>query len=106
MLRYHTVQNLVSSRLLSKNVQIRIHKTEIQPVVLYRCETWSLTLGEEHRLSRFENRVLRRMIGRKTDEMAGGWRKLHNEALHNSYPPASIRMIKSSKIRWTEDECM
>jgi hypothetical protein len=54
-------QNLLSSHLLSKNLKIRIYKTIILPVVLYGCETWSLTLREEHRLRVFENRVLRRM---------------------------------------------
>jgi hypothetical protein len=53
---YHSVQNLLSSRLLSKNLKIRIYKTIILPVVLYGCETWSLTLREEHRLRVFENR--------------------------------------------------
>jgi hypothetical protein len=56
---YHSVQNLLSSRLLSKNVKIRVYKPMILPLVLYRCETWSLTLREEHRLRVFENRVLR-----------------------------------------------
>jgi hypothetical protein len=51
------------------------------PVVLYGCETWSLTLREEHRLRVFENRVLRRIFGPKGDEVTGGWRKLHNEEL-------------------------
>jgi hypothetical protein len=56
---YHSVLNLLSSRLLSKNLKIKIHKTIILPVVLYGCETWSLTLREERRLRVFENRVLR-----------------------------------------------
>jgi hypothetical protein len=60
---YHSVQNLLSSRLLSKNIKIRIRKTIILPVVLYGCGTWSLTLREEHRLRVFENRVLRRIFG-------------------------------------------
>jgi hypothetical protein len=50
---------------------------------MYECETWSLTLREEHRLRVFENRVLRRIFGPKRDEDTGGWRKLHNEELHN-----------------------
>jgi hypothetical protein len=54
---HHSVQNLLSSRLISKNLNIKIHKTVILPVVLYGCETWSLTLGEEHRLRVFENSV-------------------------------------------------
>jgi hypothetical protein len=80
---YYSVQNLLSSRLLSENVKIRIYKTIILPVVLYGCETWSLTLREEHRLRVFENRVLRRIFGPKRDEVIGGWRKLHNEELHD-----------------------
>jgi hypothetical protein len=64
-------------------MQIRIFKTIILPVVLYGCETWSLILRGEHRLRVFENRVLRRMFRPKRDEVTGGWRKLHNEELHN-----------------------
>jgi hypothetical protein len=60
---YHAVQNLLSSRLLSRNVKIKIYKTVVLPVVLYGCETLSLTFGEEHRLRVFENRVLRRIFG-------------------------------------------
>jgi hypothetical protein len=75
---YHPVQNLLSSHLLSKNVKIRIYVTIILPVVLYGCETWSLTLREEHRLRVFENRVLRKIIGPKRDEITGEWRKFHN----------------------------
>jgi hypothetical protein len=68
MLCYHSVQKLLSSRLLSKNIKIRIYKTVIFPVVLYGCETWSLTLREEHRLRVFEYRVLRKIFGPKRDE--------------------------------------
>jgi hypothetical protein len=70
---YHAVHNLLSSHLLSRNVKIKIYKIIILPVILYGCETWSLTLRKEHRLRVFENRVLRRM----RDEVTGGWRKLH-----------------------------
>jgi hypothetical protein len=63
-----------------KNLKIRIYKTIVLPVVLYGCETWFLTLREEHRLRVFENRVLR-IFGPKRNEVAGGWRKLHNEEL-------------------------
>jgi hypothetical protein len=79
---YHSVQNLLSSRLLFKNIKIRIYKTIILPVVRYGCETWSLTLREEHRLRVFENRVLRGIFGPKKYEVTGDWRKLHNEE-HN-----------------------
>jgi hypothetical protein len=65
------------------------------PVVFYGCETWSLTLREEHRLRAFENRVLRRIVGPKSDEVTGEWRKLHNEELHNLYSsPDIIRQVK------------
>jgi hypothetical protein len=66
---------LLPSRLLSKNVKVRIYKTIILPVVLYGCKTWSLTLKEEHNLRLFENRVLRRIFGPKRDGVTGGWRK-------------------------------
>jgi hypothetical protein len=96
---FHAVQNLLSSRLLSRNVKIKIYKTIIVPVVLYGCETWSLTLTEEHRLRVFENRVLRRIFGPKKDEVTGGWRKLHNEELHGLYSlPSIVRVIKV--MRW------
>jgi hypothetical protein len=87
--------------LLPKNLKIRIYKTIILPVVLYGCETWSLTLREEHRLGVFENRVLRRIFGPKRDEVAGGWRKLHNEELHDMYSsPIIIRIILARRMRW------
>jgi hypothetical protein len=99
---YHSVQNLLSSSLLSRNIKSRLYKTIILPVVLYGCETWSLTLREEHKLRVFENTVLRRIFGPKRDEVTGGWRKLHNEELHNLYPsPSIIRMVKSRRMRWT-----
>jgi hypothetical protein len=69
---YHSVQNILFSRLLSKNIKIRIYETIILPVVLYGCETWCLTLREEHSLRMFENRVLRRIFGPKRDEVTGG----------------------------------
>jgi hypothetical protein len=79
---YHSVQSLLSSRLLSRNLKAKIYKTIILPVVLYGCETWSLTLREENRLRVFENRVLRELFGSKRDEVTGEWGKLHNEELH------------------------
>jgi hypothetical protein len=66
-----------------KNLKMRIYKTIILPVILYGCETWYLTLREEHRLRVFENNVLRRIFGPKRDEVTGGWRKLHNEELRD-----------------------
>jgi hypothetical protein len=88
--------------------------TIILPVALYGCEILSLALKEDHRLRVFENRVLRRMFGAKKDEVTGGWRKLHNEELHNLYcSPSIIRIIKSRRMRWGEqlarmgkDDCM
>jgi hypothetical protein len=71
------------------------------PVILYGCETWSLTLRKEHRLRVFENKVLRRIFGPIRDEMTGGWRKLHNEEFRDLYSsPSIIRIIKSRRIRW------
>jgi hypothetical protein len=100
---YHSVQKLLSSLLLSKNIKIKIHKTTILPVVLYWCETWSLTLREERRLRVFENRVLRRIFGPNRVEVTGDWIKLHNEELHNLYSsPHIIRMIKLRRMRWAE----
>ena len=66
---YHSVQNLLSSRLLSKNLKIKIYRTIILPVVLYGCETWSLTLQEERKLRVFQNMVLRRIFGPRRDEV-------------------------------------
>ena len=75
------MKNLLSSNLLSKNLKIKIYRTIILPVVLYGCEIWSLTFREERRLRVSENRVLRRIIGPKRDEVTGEWRKVHNEEL-------------------------
>jgi hypothetical protein len=79
------VQDLLSSSLLSKNTKIKIHRTVILPVVLYGCETWSVTLREKHRLRVFENRVLRKIFGSKRDGVTGEWRRLHNEELNDLY---------------------
>jgi hypothetical protein len=75
----------LSSRLLSKNVKIKIYESIILPVVLHGCETWSPTLREEHRLRVSDNMVLIRIFGPKRDEVTGDWRKLHNEELENLY---------------------
>jgi hypothetical protein len=85
---------------LSRNLKAKIYKTLILPVVLYGCETWSITLSVEHRLRVFENSVLR-IFGPKRDEVTGDWRKLHNGKLHNLYSSRDIvRQIKSRKMRW------
>ena len=98
---YHLVQNLLSSSLLSKNSQIKIYRTIILPVVVYGCETWSLTLREESRLRVFENNVLRRVFWHKRNEVTEEWRKLHNEDLNNLYSSSNtVRVIKSRRMRW------
>jgi hypothetical protein len=85
----------LSSRLLSRNVKVKIYKTIILSVVLYGCGTLSHTLNEEHRLRVFENRVLRRIFGPKRDEVTGEWTKLRNEELHILYlSPNIIRQIR------------
>jgi hypothetical protein len=92
---YYSVQNLLSSHLISKSLKIKIYKSVILPVVLYGCETWSLTVGEEHRLRVFGNRVSRKVFGPKREE-DGSRRKLHNDELHSLYSsPNIVRVIKS-----------
>jgi hypothetical protein len=81
---YYSVQNILSSSFLSKNVKIKIHRTIFLPVVLYGCETWSLTRKEERRLRLSENRGMRRVFGPK-DDVRGEWRKIHNEELNDLY---------------------
>jgi hypothetical protein len=98
---YHSVQSVLSSRLLCRNLNVKIYKTIILPVALYGCETWSLALREEHRLGVFENWMLGRIFGSKSDEVTGEWRKLHNGELHNLYSsPDIIRQIRSRRMRW------
>jgi hypothetical protein len=100
---YHSVQSLLSSRLLSRNVKVKVYKTIILPVVLYGCETWSLTLRKENRKRVFENRVLRKLFGPKKDEVTGEWRKLHSEELPILYSSLNIiRQIKSRRMKWAE----
>jgi hypothetical protein len=77
------VQNILYFHLLSKNIKIGVYETIIWPAILYGYETWSVTLGDEHRLRVFENRVLRRIFGTWREEGTGDWGKLHNEELHN-----------------------
>jgi len=91
-----------------------MYRTKISPFVLYGCETWSLTFRDERRLRVFENRLLRRIFGRKRDEVTGYWRQLHNEDLNDLYSLPNIRVIKLRRMRWTgqvarmggEERCM
>ena len=95
------MQNLLSSRLLSKNVKIKIYRTVILPVVLYARETWSFTLREERKLRVSENRVMMRIFGPRRAEVKGELRRLHNEELNDLYSsPNIVRVIKSRKMRW------
>jgi hypothetical protein len=85
----------------NKNLKIKIYRTIILPVVLYGCETWSLTLREELKLRVSENRVLRRVFGPKRDEVTREWRNLHNEELSDLYSiPNIMRVVKSRRLRW------
>ena len=97
---YHSVQNLFSSSLLSKNIKIKTHRTTNSPVVLYECETWLLTLREERKPRVFEKWLLMRIFGPNRDEVRGEWRKLHNKdfsdlcSSHNT-----VRVIKPRRLR-------
>jgi len=73
---YHSAPNLLSSRLLSKNLKIKIYRTIILPVVLYGCKTLLLALREEKKPRVFENRVLRRIFGSRRDEVMGGMEEI------------------------------
>ena len=93
------MQNLLFSSLLLKNVK-NMYRTIILPIVLYVCETWSLTLREERRLRVFENKVLRKIFGHDRDEITRVWRKLRNWELNILYSsPNVVRAIKS-RMRW------
>ena len=95
------MQNLLSFRVLSKNLKIKIYRTVILPVVLYGCETCLLKLREERRLRLFENMVLRRIFGPSRNEVTGDWRRLHNEELNDLYcSPNIVRVRRSRRMRW------
>jgi hypothetical protein len=81
---------------------MKVYRTIILSLVLYGCETWSLTLREECRLRVFKNRVLRRILGPKRNEVTGDWRRLHNEELYELYSsPDIILLSKSRRLKWT-----
>jgi len=97
---YHSVQNVLSSSSLSKNLKMKLYRTIILPFVSYGCETWSLILREERKLGLFEKRVLRKIFGPKRDEVIGDWRKLHNEELIGLYSSPNIGgVIKPRRMR-------
>jgi len=99
---YHSVQNRLSSSLLSINIKIKIHRSIILPVALYGCETRSLTLGEERKLRVFQDRMLKRICGPKRDVITGEWRKLNNQELNDLYYLSDIfGVIKSRRMRRT-----
>jgi hypothetical protein len=92
---------LVCEKFADKNLKIKIYRTIILPIVLYGCDTWSLTLREERKLRMFENKVLRRIFGPRRDEITGEWRRLHNEELNVLYSsPNIVRVIKLRRMRW------
>ena len=97
---YYSREKILSSHLLSKKLKVKTHKTIILQVVLYGCETWSLTLREEQRLRVFENKVLRKIFGASRDKITGEWRKLHNAELQALYSlPNIISKLKSRRLR-------
>ena len=91
----------MSSQLLSKNIKLKIHETVLLPVILYVCETWTLTLREEKRLTVFKNKVLRKIFGLKRDDQTDQWRRLHNGELNDLYGKSDIiRIVMSRRVRW------
>jgi hypothetical protein len=98
---YHSVQHLLSSKLLSKNLKIKIYRTIILPIALYGRESWALILRKERKLRVFESMVLRRIFGPRRDVVTGGCRRLHNEELNDLYCSPNIVRVITRRIRWT-----
>jgi hypothetical protein len=98
---YYSVQSLLTSCQVFRDVKFKLHKTTILPVVLYGCGTRFLKIRDENRPSVFEKRVLRRIFRRKKVEVTGEWRKFHSGELHNLFSsPDTISQIKSRRMRW------
>ena len=98
---YYSLEKMLSSHLISKKFKVNTYKTIILPVVLYGCETWSLTLRQDQRLRVFKHKVLRKLFGSKSNKIIGKWRKLHNAELHALYSSSNIiRNLKSRWLRW------
>ena len=90
----HSVKNLLSSSLLPKTIKIKIQRTVILSIVVYGYENWSLKLKEEHMLSVFQRKVLRRMFGCKREEVTWEWREIYNENMNDLYSsPNTLRVI-------------
>jgi len=95
------VHKRLSSSLLSRQLEFKIYRTILLPLVLCGCETWSRTFRKERRLRVLENRVLSRIFGPKRDDVTREWRKLHYEELNDLYSlPNIVRVIKLRRIRW------
>jgi hypothetical protein len=97
---YHSVQNLLSSSLLSLNLKVKVCRTIILPVVWYECETWSLEFRDEESLTLLENMALKKTFGPNSCEVTGDWRKLRNEEFHDLYSSSNLRVFKSRRMRW------
>ena len=100
----YSLEKILSSRLLSRKLKDNTYKTITLPVVLCGYKTWSLTLREEHRLRVFKNKVLRKIVWAKRDEIIREWRKLHSAELHALYSSPNInRNLNLRRLRWTGD---